>query len=269
MITLTQLKRHVPTILSGLSIVGLIATTALAIKATPKAQKKIDKEIDRKNREALQLAIKNEQENLSQIRKLEPVETIKLVWRDYIPTIVVGLVTTVCIISTNVINQKSQARLMSAYGLLDQSYKKYRSAADRVFGDGADEKIISEVAKNQYISADGFAIYDGEDDSSEKVLFYDSYSNRYFHATMAAVINAQYHINRNLTLRGDVSVNEFYKFLGIKGVDGGEEIGWNIEDLFEDEIAWLDFKNHKTVLDDGLVCYIVSPIFNPVLLAYD
>jgi hypothetical protein len=69
-----------------------------------------------------------------------------------------------------------------------------------------------------------------------------------------------------LTLRGSISVNEFYEFLGIKGVDGGEEIGWNIEDLFEDEIAWLDFKNHKTVLDDGLVCYIVSPMFNPVLL---
>ena len=57
---------------------------------------------------------------------------------------------------------------------------------------------------------------------------------------MASVLNAQYHLNRNFTLRGYVSLNEFYEFLGIEKVVCGEGIGWG-QDLLEDGIFWIDF----------------------------
>ena len=80
---------------------------------------------------------------------------------------------------------------------------------------------------------------------------------------MAAVLNAEYHINRNLQLRGYCTINEFYEFLGIDGIDYGDEIAWSLDSLMEGGIMWLDFENHNAVMDDGLECCIVSAIWCP------
>lgn len=81
---------------------------------------------------------------------------------------------------------------------------------------------------------------------------------------MAAVLNAQYHVNRNLCLRGDTTVNKFYEFLGIDEIDCGDEIGWSIEELTEGGIQWLDFDNSQTVMDDGMVCCVISALWDPL-----
>lgn len=114
-----------------------------------------------------------------------------------------------------------------------------------------------------FISADGLSIYSSDLDPSEKILCYDSYSKRYFESTMAAVLNAVYHINRNLQLRGDATINEFYEFLGIDGIEFGDEIIWDMNDLMEGGIMWLDFENHRAVMDDGLECCIISAVWCP------
>ena len=120
------------------------------------------------------------------------------------------------------------------------------------------------MAKEEYVSADGLALYRPDlDRENEKILFYDMYSDRYFRATIPAVLNAEYHLNRNLVLRGDVTANEFYDFLGIDRIDYGDELIWSIEDLMENGIMWLDFENRYTRLDDGMECCIISCMTDP------
>ena len=85
---------------------------------------------------------------------------------------------------------------------------------------------------------------------------------------MASVINAQYHINRNLTLRGYTSINEFYEFLGLGQIEGGDDLGWMLDDLMESGIMWLDFDNRYTELDDGLECCIISTLYGEPTLMY-
>ena len=75
---------------------------------------------------------------------------------------------------------------------------------------------------------------------------------------MAAVLNAQYHVNRNLQLRGEVSINEYYDFLGIDKIENGDDIVWSYDQFVEESILWLDFNNMHTVLDDGLECCVIS-----------
>ena len=53
-------------------------------------------------------------------------------------------------------------------------------AANTVYGEDADSKIIAEVAKKKYISADGCYIYDPDSDS-EELLFYDSFLKDILH----------------------------------------------------------------------------------------
>lgn len=249
--SIRSLKYHSPTILSCLAVVGLVGTAVLTAKSAQKAMKLIEKAEDNKGDE------------------LTILETVVAATPAYIPSIAVGAATIACVLGANVLSRKQQASIISAYALLDKSYKSYRKAANTVYGDDADSKIKTEMAKETYVSADGVAVYIPDlDADSEEVLFYDTYGKRYFTSTMASVINAQYHINRNLTLRGDVSLNEFYKFLGLDPIESGNEVGWLLDDLMESGIMWLDFDNRYVKLDDGLECCIISTLWGEPTLMF-
>ena len=250
------LKRSTPTILSCASVIGIVATTVTAIKATPKAVELV-KANSRINHDGDPYASTK-------------IEVIQSCWRCYIPTVLIGLSTITCILGINVLNKRNQASLTTAYGLLNESYQKYRKAANTVFGDNADSKIKVQMAKDAYVSADGYSVYSLEDDEEgERILCYDLYSQRYFVGTMAAVLNAQYHLNRNLSLRGYASVNEFYEFLGIDGIKYGDDIGWSYDQCVEEGILWLDFENSQTIMDDGMKCCVISALWEPTVYDAD
>lgn len=241
----TKLRHASPVILTVFSVAGVIGTAALAVRATPKAL-------------CLIKAKKNELET----DKLTPVELVQTTWKCYIPSALVGVGTITCIVGIGIMDKRNQAALTSAYAMLNESYKQYRQAAKRVYGEDADTKIHAEMAKDALVADNcwGFQVYNMDmDPDSEKLLFYDLTSKRYFNTTMAAVLNAQYHVNRNLSMRGDCSLNEYLSFLGIEGVDGGDHVGWDITYLVEElDCYWLDFDNEKTTTDDGLECIIID-----------
>ena len=241
----TGLRRSSPTILTVLGIAGVVGTTVMAIKATPKAMKLIKAKKDELNTD-----------------KLTPTELVQTTWKCYIPSALIGAGTIVCIIGIGVMDKRNQAALTSAYAMLNESYKQYRQAAKKVYGEDADNKIHAEMAKDARVASYewGYQVYNMDmDPASEQLLFYDLTSKKYFTTTMAAVLNAQYHVNRNLSLRGDCSLNEYLSFLGVDGVDKGDEVGWDISYMVEElESYWLDFDNYKTILEDGLECIIID-----------
>lgn len=239
------LRRSSPTILTVLGIVGVVGTAVTAVRATPKAMKLIK-------------AKKDELET----DKLTPVELMQTTWKCYIPSVLVGVGTVTCIIGIGVMDKRNQAALTSAYAMLNESYKQYRQAAKKVYGEDADNKIHAEMAKDAKVASQewGYQVYNMDmDPESEELLFYDLTSKKYFTTTMAAVLNAQYHVNRNLSIRGDCSLNEYLSFLGIDGVEKGDEMGWDISYMVEEmETYWLDFDNQKTTLEDGLECITID-----------
>ena len=241
----TGLRRSSPTILTVLGIAGVVGTTVMAIKATPKAMKLIKAKKDELNTD-----------------KLTPTELVQTTWKCYIPSALIGAGTIVCIIGIGVMDKRNQAALTSAYAMLNESYKQYRQAAKKVYGEDADNKIHAEMAKDARVASYewGYQVYNMDmDPESEQLLFYDLTSKKYFTTTMAAVLNAQYHVNRNLAVRGDCSLNEDLSFLGIDGVDKGDEMGWDISYMVEEmDSYWLDFDNQKTTLEDGLECITID-----------
>ncbi len=164
-----HLKRASPTILTYLAAIGVVATSVMAVKATPKAMMLLEQATDEKGEELTKLEV---------VRVAGPV---------YIPALAIGVSTISCIFGANVLNKRNQASLVSAYALLNQSYQQYRNAAKTVYGEDADEKIKIEAAKNVYVSADGYYIYDPESES-EEILFYDTFCQRYFTSTMSSVL---------------------------------------------------------------------------------
>lgn len=254
------LKRSSPTILTCVSVIGVVATSVMTAKGAIKASELLESERDYR-RESF-----NNDEYLKfvTIEPISKLDTLKIVWACYAPAVLVGLSTIACIVGINSLNKRNQASLTSAYAMLSESYQRYRNAAKTVYGEDADSKIKAQMAKETYIHADGYAIYSSDlDHLSEKILCYDLFSKRYFEATMASVLNAQYHVNRNFCLGDDVSVNDFYEFLGIEGIENGDEIMWDMEEMTTGGIMWLDFENRHVVMDDGMECCVISALWDP------
>jgi hypothetical protein len=193
--------------------------------------------------------------------ELTPVETVQVAGPVYIPAIVTGVSTIACIFGANALNKRQQAALMSAYALLDSSYKEYKAKVEELYGKESAKQIRTEIAKDHYIKDE---IPADEDDG--KTLFYDEFSNRYFRSTMEEVLRAEYSINRDLVMRDYAYLNEFYDYLGLEPIETGWDYGWtpalNMERCWQE---WLDFGHDKFTTDDGLEGCIVTIYCQPVL----
>ena len=234
------LRRNSSTILTVVGAIGVGATAVAAVKDTPKALRLLESAKEEKGEE------------------LTKLETIKIAGPVYIPSIILGVSTIACIVGANVLNKRQQAALMSAYALLDNSYKDYKKKAQELYGDDADIQIKKSIAEDKYKEAD--IVVDGN-----KQLFYDDFSGRYFESTMEDVIWAEYELNRTVSIYGGVYLNDFYDFLNIPTTDYGNYLGWSADSLSEMYwSSWVDFEHVKTVMDDGLECYIIVMRYEPV-----
>ena len=230
------------------SMAGVVTTAVLTAKATPKAEQLL-KELKDENPEPTTM------------------ETIKKIAPAYIPAAASGVLTIACIAATTVLNRKTQASLASACILWRHNYDRYRDHVKKIFGEDADQKVIDSIIKEEckdikLSSTTGWSTDTLDFDvDEEKRLFYDSYSERYFESTISRVLQAEYHLNRNFSIGGNVSVNMFYDFLGLEPVENGDINGWDADG----GIVWVDF-NHRTVVleeDGNLECNVIDFVFTP------
>lgn len=233
------LNRNSSTILTSVGAVGVVATSVMAVKATPKALSLLEKAEKEKG------------------EKLEKLEVIKVAAPVYIPAVLIGVSSIACIFGANVLNKHQQASLISAYALVDNSYKEYKNKIKELYGEEADSKVREELAKDKYEETD-ISVDD------EKQLFYDDFSERYFESSMENVKNAEYEINRIMHIDYAVSLNDFYDLLDIERTDYGEQLGWSVGQMHDSYWhSWIEFEHEKVVMDDGLECYIIRMPFEP------
>ena len=155
--------RAISIALTCISTVGVIVTSVLTAKATVKATKLIEDAEHEKGEE------------------LTTSEKVKTAAPAYIPAILVGASTIACIFGIEVLNSHQQASLMSAYALLDNSYKEYRMKVKELYGDEADDRVIDGMDRDRFKEwAD--EIEDGEQ------LFFDMNTGQYFMSTVDNVI---------------------------------------------------------------------------------
>lgn len=236
------IDHNAPTILTCLGGVGLIVTAVLTAKETPKALDRLKAAEEEKGEE------------------LTNTEKVLAAGPAYIPAIVSGAATMACMFGANALNKKQQATLMSAYALLDNSYKEFKAKVDELYGEEAGAQVRAEIAKDHIEEAD----ISEEDDGKE--LFYDYFSGRYFRATIETVQRAEYNLNRSLFTRDYAYLNEFYEDLGLDHIETGWAYGWARDVNYERHWQeWVDFIHEKTVTDDGLEVYILKMHGEPTL----
>ena len=233
-------RNNSATILTTVGAIGVVGTAVLTAKATTKANDIL------------------EEATIEKGEKLTVKEKIVAAGPTYIPAILMGTATIACVFGANILNKRHQAALISAYTMLDQSYKQYQSKVEELYGEGSNENIKNEIAKDEYKKV-SIRVDDG------KELFYDDYSKRYFESTKEKVKQAEYTLNRNLVMRDYAYLNEWYDELDLDLLDEGYKLGWTMGQCMDMYWQpWIDFAHSKIELDDGRVCNVIRMMEEPI-----
>lgn len=131
-----RFEKGVPTILTCIGAVGVVATAVLAVKATPKALRLIEIAEDHRHDD-------NPNWTWSPLTK---AEIIKTTWKCYVPAVVTGAATIICIFGANTLNRRQQASLASAYALLNRSYNDYKRKLKELYGKETHDNIMKALA---------------------------------------------------------------------------------------------------------------------------
>lgn len=208
----SELSKHSPEILTGLGIAGMITTTVLAVKATPKALQLIEekKEVEKRD-------------------KLTVIETVKTTWKPYVPAAVTGIVSVGCLIGANSVNAKRNAALATAYQLSSTALADYKEKLIEVAGEKKEKAVRDKIAQEKVdkhpVESTNVIIT-----GNGKTLCYDPQFGQYFESTIDDIKRAVTELNYRMVDRGEeyVSLNDFYDELGVDRIDVGEDLGWNI-----------------------------------------
>lgn len=238
--TLRTLKKHSPGILTGIGIVGLLATSVMAVDATPKAM-----ELIREKREELG------------VEKLTAAETVKATWKCYIPAAVTAATSVACIVGANSVNAKRQAALATACTLSETAMREYKDKVVETIGEKKEREVMDAIAKDKIeknpVSKSEVILTNKGD-----TLCFDPWSSRYFKSDAEKLRKAVNDLNYQLINEGCVTLNDFYYDIGLEETRPGETLGWNIN-----RGGQVQFRFSSQVAEDGTPCLVLEFINPP------
>ena len=237
-------SKHSPEILTGLGIAGMITSSVLAVKATPKAL-----ELVKERKEEL---------DYEETDKLPVSETVKAAWKCYIPAVVTGATSIVCLIGASSVNLRRNAALTAAYNLSATALAEYKDKVIETVGEKKEREIRDKVAEeriNKNPANQSAIIVTGNGNTR----CFDTITKRRFVSdieTMNKIVNE---LNKRMINGEDyISLNEFYYEIGLDSCLVGDELGWNVrENLIE-----LDYS--AQIDTDGVPCIVVDYMYPPV-----
>lgn len=234
-------SKHSPEILTAIGIAGMVTSTVLAVKATPKALKQID-EVKREE-------CKNE---------LTPVETVKTAWKPYVPAVVTGVASIACLIGSNSVHTKRNAALMTAYKISETALSEYKEKVIETIGEKKEKSIRESINKDKL---DKKPVSKSEVIITERgnTLCYDVHSDRYFRSDIDKIRKAVNELNYRMTsgMEMYISLNEFYDAVGLAHNPVGEELGWNISE------GMIDIHYGAQMAENDQPCIVIEHLTPP------
>lgn len=236
--------KHSPEILTGIGIAGMITTTILAVRATPKA---------------LDLIAKAEDEKFDDGHgeHLTKVEVIKAAWKPYIPAAITGVTSVVCLIGANSVNARRNAALATAYNLSATALSEYKDSVIKTIGEKKEHAVRDKVAEERLskepVNKSAIIV-----SGNGNTRCFDTITKRRFMSDIESIKRIVNELNRRMVNGDDyISLNDFYYELGLDGSSIGDDLGWNVSDgLIE-----LDF---SAQLDsDGTPCIVIDYAIAP------
>lgn len=200
-------------------------------------------------------------------------EVVKTVWKCYIPTIGVVLLTTTAILCNGKINAKKLAVLTSAYSGSVETIKKIEEKMSEQIGPKKTQKAIdeanTEIAKSRQPSDQKDIVVTGAGEQ----LFYCASTGQWFRSDWNGVELAKMKFQKVISDimknwgQGEwVPVREAQEALGLPVTDMGEYMGWHTDDFLDDNSTvefivssdWMDLPWGREIV--GVVRFAPWPI---------
>lgn len=213
-----SLSKHSPAILTGIGIAGMLTTTVLAVKATPKALRLVEEKKKELNTETL-----------------APVDAVKATWKCYVPAAATCAASIACLIGANSVNAKRYGALATAYKLSEKAFTEYRGKVVETIGEKKERTVRDKVSEQQ-VKDNPISTKEVIITSKGSTLFFEPLSHRYFYSTLDKIKRAENNLNKQIicdAFDAGVTVNDFYEEIGIPGTDTGDSLGWKIDGLID------------------------------------
>lgn len=237
------LRKHSSEILQGIGITGMITTTVIAVKATPKAVCLIHED-SRNNHDGDPYAYTNK-------------EAVVSAWRCYIPAVVVGGASVACLIGASSTNRKRNAALVTAYTLSESAFNEYREKIVETIGEKKEQSVRDEIDKKRIeetkiIKSDVIVTGKG------MTLCLDPTSQRTFYSDIDKIRKAENELNRRMRDENYITLNEFYNEIGLGETTIGNDMGWDISR------GYIDLRFSSQLTDNDEPCLVVGHNLPPI-----
>ena len=248
------LKKYSPEILLGVGIVGVVGSTALACKATLKAEQILDEAAEQKEKIDNAVELRNNNSSVDYTEQDEKNDRLQLIGSTagkfiklYGPSATLMIASISCILSAHHIMKKRNLALMAAYKVIEEAFTNYRKRVVKELGEHADGKFM--YGSEDIEGVENRKIIDSEGNEKElkPVLNHLSGFSRFFEAdkpdqygswtgSQQWCNNHEYnldflthkmdHFNRLLVVKGFVTINDVYSELGFAQTEAGMICGW-------------------------------------------
>lgn len=231
------MKKNAPTILTSAGVAGVITTTILAVRATPKAISLIQEEkvwrVETKREDMTR------EEQASEIQ-LDALTYLKLLWRPYLPALISGGLTITCIIGSHVISEKRATVLAGLVSSSEALLVKYQDKVIEQIGENKERALRDSIAEDDIRNAPPIKEHIQETKYGyDRDVFKDLRTGRYFWFDIERLRTVENDILSLLNHGERVTLNEFYDMLGLGGVEDGELLGWEPYSNFHISTTWV------------------------------
>jgi len=233
------ISKHSPEILTGIGIAGMVTTTIMAVRATPKA-----------------LILIEYKKNEDGLDKLTPIETITSTWKCYIPSVFIGGVSICCLIGASSANLRRNTALATAYTLSESALKDYHEKVVDTIGVKKEQSVRDAIAKDK-IDKDPVTSREIFITERGNTLCYDVISGRYFKSDIEKLRKSANELSRQMLDEMYISLNDLYYEIGLNSTKIGDDLGWNIDNGF------IELNFSSQLADDGTPCLVLDYAIAP------
>ena len=241
-----KFKKHSPEILVVAGVVGVVASTVMACKATLKVNEVLDEA--NADIEKIHAAVEaGHTEAGAEYDETEGKKELAIVYAQsgvkfaklYGPSVVLGVVSVGCIVASHRILSKRNVALAAAFASVDRGFKEYRGRVIDRFGEELDrelkynikakeveEKIVDENGEEKIVKK---TVQVGEPERSPYTKCFDEYCTGWTknaEDNYTFLMCQQNYANERLRDKGHLFLNDVYEMLGIPKTKAGQVIGW-------------------------------------------
>lgn len=242
-----SIKKHSPEILMAAGVVGVVASTVMACKATTKLSDILDETKDQVDKVHMvaedekyadQYSEEDAQKDLTIIYTQTGVKVAKL----YAPAVLVGVASIGCMLYSHRILSKRNVALAAAYATVDKTFKKYRDDVVERFGEKVDKElrygikakevdttVVDENGEEQTVTETVEVSDIPSNQYSDYAKFFDC-GNPYWEKdaeyNLMFLKRQEQYANDKLKANGYLFLNDVYESIGIPKTKAGQVVGW-------------------------------------------